>query len=197
MDIKVHPITPIAPARWNNQKHNDPPPKRKFKDDNTKNIFHSILKEKAGDAMPRDYNNEFNKLAFLEKTIILEDHRTNADPNNRVQKRVVRIDKNEPEYARTFLILKDLPEDNRFKNLFDADRNSIISHPNRDVSMTLLTPMYASYESYSSFLNQNPQNTMYQELTQDKPRLVCHTVKELQDKYFEKPDYIKFIDSRV
>lgn len=170
------------------------------------------------------------KIAVLEKRIILKDHRSNADPNNRIQTRIVRREmpinslsqnsvsenglpknevnndflddiknsfNNEQEYARTFLQLDDLPKDNRFRNLFHSTQNSITSHPNRDVSMTLLTPMYNSYESYSSFLNQDPRNTMYQELVHDKPRLICHTVKELQDKYFEPPEYIKFIDSRV
>ena len=94
------------------------------------------------------------------------------------------------EYARTFLPVQDLYEynyeSNRFKNLI----NDINSYLDMNVRGTLLTsPLYGSDNSYSSYINQNPRNELYQQVINNKLKQEVHTVKDLNEKYFLEPTY--------
>ena len=62
---------------------------------------------------------------------------------------------------------------------------------NPDVRMVLLTsPLYGSESSYSSYINQNPNNEMFQHMIYDKPRLIVKNTNDFYDKYFENPSAI-------
>lgn len=200
----IPPIVPTMPTKNNTRQNRDD---RRQRSRLKSNMY---LNEQEKDTfIPSDnsytlYNNKgqlyastIKKNAAMNKVIVLEDQRTNISDSPILLKKDERNLINAPEYARTFLPLDKLPEDNRFKSLFYNDINCELSHPNHDVSTTLLTPMYCSYDSYSSFVNRDPRNSMFRELTEEKPRLICRTMKELQDKYFNAPEYIDFKDAKI
>ena len=61
---------------------------------------------------------------------------------------------------------------------------------NPNVRMVLLTsPLYGGENSYSSYINQNPNNEMFRHMIYDKPRLIVKNTNDFYDKYFENDNF--------
>ena len=57
-------------------------------------------------------------------------------------------------------------------------------------NMILLTsPTYGNDNSYSSYINQNPNNEMYQSVINKKPYNSVHTSLDFNDKYFDEDNF--------
>lgn len=71
----------------------------------------------------------------------------------------------------------------------DARNNKqhfITDYRNNDVRGLLFTsPLYNSPDSYSQYINQNPNNEMFQHLIYNKPKYNVKTINDVYNKYFK------------
>lgn len=71
------------------------------------------------------------------------------------------------------------------KSKFQDYYNQLISHDVR--APLLMSPLYNSPNSYSSYINHNPDNEMFQHVVNNKPLKQVHMMKDYYEKYLE-PD---------
>lgn len=88
------------------------------------------------------------------------------------------------EFARTYYPLDNSEYD--IMPEYINNSNFHVNKPGNDIRVTLPTaPMYGAPQAYSAYVNQNPENEMYQHIVNNKPRKEVHTTEDYQEKYFE------------
>lgn len=199
-DIKI--INPIAPITNNNKKQKDEKQKSRLKQ------FYKITDKQdtytpSDSFVPSTPNSLYNAKGQIYANSNFYKHLTaelnkiiNLDEPDKIED--ARTEVKGPEYARTFLVLEDLPQDNRFKYLFDDSKIIDKTVNNLDIRTTLpYTPCYMSDSSYSVYVNQNPNSEMYQQTVNNQPKQVIHNIKDYTEKYFQPTEYTSFKEHKI
>ena len=169
-DYNVQLVTPITPVYKTKDNKKDKKDKKQYyiypsmqqrnsKDSYTPNSFEmspNTLYNNKGVIYAKD-DSAFKKqlIATLNKIIPLEEN------ESRLRAKQV------PEYARTYLQVQDLHKENPLAR-----------------GALPVVPLYGSSDSYSAYVNRNPDNYLYQQVKGDKKRKDISSIDEIQEYYF-------------
>lgn len=86
------------------------------------------------------------------------------------------------------VLRKDLRNKSLKKNIIDLRTKKRFVNDNLQ-PVLLTSPLYGSDDSYSSYINQNSNNEMFQHVMYNKPRLIVKNTQDFYNKYFQNDNF--------